>query len=559
MDEICIYLTCAQAQLSLPVYSSLGKMRGATRLAQFAEQTKLVGGCRASSQRAACAGARHYSDFSYVTPGRVQPRVHEVTFDESQRGEQWKSDTIPRVPFNSGKPSTSTQRAAALMQLRKQHPETFLVHAYKYVEEQKFGPIPLSADQLAPLLAAPTEAERAAASTEAGRTQLMAQAREERRQLHAQTQTAQQLFADAGLASLPVPEDVRSKLISACRRDLHLGTMKALRASSIAQHVAIAALPASQAGEAEAAWLATLGIGPAAAPSRSPRVPADSFSIIDNPLEAPQTLEERRNDNHEHDEALTRRLAMEHRDRAEFLPRRRLPTPLHADAPTRDLEQVARVLESNRSLSQQDREYMMRIWTTAVTQKPEEVSINNPLPLLSKDEYAAWFDPQPQWGYYDPALPVLQDDVDDAMKQRGQFSTYRGLTYKEAQMHPSSYGAAGLPGVAPGTPLETTEEVSLSSASVEMRLAAESREAEEAVTATLRRQMGLPVFPSKASSGATKPTFFARLAAGEVEPKPEAPVKAVRIERPRKEVAAAAPAKGGKGGKPAPAAAAKKK
>jgi len=407
-------------------------------------------------------------------------------------------------------------------------------------------------------------------------------------------------LADAGFPADCAPVLELSAARARARAAAFLASLGAFRLACLAHYARSAARAAEGPAEAaafEADWLAGLGIalpeeqlreprpapraggspksGRAAAaarllaatPAAFPRIPADMFAVRERPLEAPLTLEERRNDTHQLDRSLTKRFAMEHRDRAELIPRRRLPTPLHADAPTPQLEAAARALEENRSLSAQDREYMLHIYARAVAQtKPEQLA--DETRLLDEAERKAWVDPQPQWGWYDPRLARLQDDVEDALKGRGQFSAFRGDTFRDEFLsRPELVGEAApgeVAGVPAGTPLDTAEEAALAAEDAEARWREEGAAVEAAVTRRLERELGLPSRSGKAPPPpprAAKPSFFKRLAVGEAPPVVAVPPETGnRIELPRLEVggAAAAAAAPAKGGKPAAKSAAKK-
>jgi hypothetical protein len=75
---------------------------------------------------------------------------------------------------------------------------------------------------------------------------------------------------------------------------------------------------------------------------------------------------------------------------------------------------------------------------------------------------------QPQWGWFDPNFAKVQDDVDDALKGRGQFSRFRGLEFQnEHIVKPEDIGDRTPGGLPAGTPLETAEAAAVASADAE--------------------------------------------------------------------------------------------
>jgi hypothetical protein len=550
-----------------------------------------------SSFRGAAAPSRALSAFAYVTPGKVVPRQHEMVFDEAQRKEVWKSDGLPCVPLSlpSSSPSQSSSSssapspAARLQELRAAHPSTFLVHYYREELVRRYGAECLSGADAAPLLAPlSTEEEALVATAGAGAAggRLVEAAQAARAALHRASALAEADEADGALQTLPLSPAARASVRGTLYRGVAAATLRMVRAATLAHLARARALPAHEAAREEAAWVAAMGVHPSSAASaRSPRIPSELYATRDRPLETPLTQEERRNDTHVLDRPASLRLAMEHRDRAELLSRRQLPKPLHADAPSDELAQAALALDQNRSLSQPDKEYMLRLYASALNQTPDQMA--DETRLVDDAEKKAWSDPQPQWGVYDPSLPILQDDLHESIAGRGKFSRFRGYAYRQAQVPPSTYGESTLPGVAPGTPLETLEEAALSARQADERARAEGDATTAAVTAALARAMGLPVrgggnaAGGAGGAGAARgkapgagSSFFRRLAAGEAAPVVSPPATGNRITLARIEEGsiggnkgskggakgAAAGGKGApaKGGKPAPAAAKKK-
>ncbi len=513
--------------------------------------------------------SRRAGTFSYVAPGPVVRREHELVFDESQREEVWLSDSLPHatpglMSAPSHLPQTPSVGAASVapsfarvMELKAAHPETFLAHAYRETLAEAYGSAIVDAE--AGSSVAPVSAEeKARVASPAGALALAREASTAVAEMNRHCALAEANAMDADVLAAALSPEARAAVAASLHRGVVGAALRAARALSLANAAQTAALPAGQAAQATSDWLATIGISPTGVPTRSPRVPAELFATQDRPLSTPLSREERRNDNHILPRGVAKRLAMEHRDRAEVIPRRRLPTPLHADAPSEPLDHAARALAENRSLSDADRDYMLKLYADALAQKDHA----DPSRLTDPAEYKAWVAPQPQWGWYDPRFPTLQDDANEAHVGRGKFSRYRGSTYRQEQNRPETYGEQGLPGVAPGTPLETIEEAALTARSVEQRMKAEVDAASASVSAALERAMGLPSRKPKAQGAGAGPSFFKRLAAGQVQPAaPQPPATGTRVVYQRVEeglggvaaamgagVKAASKGAGGKGG-----------
>lgn len=359
--------------------------------------------------QAAVAHARHISDFAYVVPGRVAPRRHNVVFDERQRDEVWKSDMLPVVTVDPAVVAAADAKRAAhlhakIMALKAKHPQTFLVALLRVRSEASGAPLPLSDAELAPLLAGPSEAEAAALSNERGRIEKLAASRAQLRKVVVQLQEQEAVLCGEGSAHLSA--SARAAAAAAATKTLATAACTALRTLSLAQYARIQSLPEHRRAAAEAEWLASYGVTAAdaaggAGGARSPRIPSDLFAVKDAPMTTPLTTEELKNSNAylEYDSA--KRLAMEHRDRAEWLSQRKLPPPLHADAPNKLLADAALALEDNPSLTPADREYMLHHYSNALLGKEKEA-------FDFTAETKSWVATQPQWGWYDPALPNTQ-------------------------------------------------------------------------------------------------------------------------------------------------------
>jgi hypothetical protein len=498
------------------------------------------------------AGAlrRCASTFSYLRLGRAESLSHTLYFDESEREEVWQSATIPRVHADPALVAAAAAAAegkggehASLLALRRAHPEVWLVHLFCARLRAGAGgaPLPLAPEALARALAPPSAQETAALDSERGRTEALAAAEAGVERVRELLGALEQDALDGGLGGAAAggsgggAAGAAALLAMAGASGALEAALTSLRAVALVHTARLRALsPGEERGAAEAAWLEGLGLSSAAAPRpfRSPRVPAELYATWDAPLSSPRSAGEAASEGASASAASLRALSMEHRDRAEFLSRARLPQPLHAGAPTPALEAAALALEANPALNPLDRQRMLAAYMDGLNMAPSASDFSL--------EKAAILDPQPQWGWYDPAVTRLQDDAHDAMAGRGKFSAYRGSTWAHERLPPTSIGlpqplaeAAGTP----HTPLEALEEAEAAHASMARRALAESAAATAAITAALERSMGLKPRGSAAAASAGGGTFFERFAAGE-RPAPELapPLKGARFEVERKEL-----------------------
>ena len=503
------------------------------------------------------------SSFSYIRLGPIEGLSHALTFEESERSEVWSSSSIPRVYADpqllaQASASEAVEEHARVSSLRRAHPGVWLVHLFKQRLEAGSGGValPVPGEALAALLGPATPAEAAALGSEQGRLAAMLQARQGVASVAQLLGALEQDALDGGLggaASGPAPPGSTlpalgpaartAALVALAARSGALGAaMASLRAVCLVHTARLEALgTGEERGLAEAAWLEGMGLPSAASapaqppPFRSPRIPQDLYGAWDAPLSSPLSAGEIASEGSSASSDVLRQLGMEHRDRAEFLSRARLPTPLHAGAPTPALEAAALALEANPSLSPLDRQRMLSAYMEGLDMLPSATDFGL--------EKRAILDPQPQWGWYDPAVTRLQDDAQDAMAGRGKYSAYRGSTWENQQLPPSSIGlpqplneAAGTP----NTPLETMEEAQAVHKEMARRALAESAAASAAITAALERSMGLKPRAAAAAGGgggSGSGNFFERYAAG-VRPPPalEEPAKGTRFEVERKEL-----------------------
>lgn len=454
--------------------------------------------------------------FDYYKPGaRVKPRYHELSFSEKEREEVklWQSnmnEPLRSSRYSVSPSSTSTGEATAsegpltnlaaevasltaadvdgatsLTELRSRYKQTLPVYLVAAaIQKQAREPLHSLLNHVsllngassnknglalaASVTAPPTADEEALLKDEVGRENLLSKAA-------SALKDAQLAYYLHSISRKGDPEIAhRAVLLFAC--------LQSFRTNCLVQYSRFLSLSSEEATLAESRWLASLNMslpserldGEKSAPlqrmPRSPRIPTSLFNVQDSPLEAPLTLEERRNDAHMLSRSVNKRLALEHRDRSEFVPRRRLPRPLHLDASSETnepLESAARALDENASLSESDKKYMLDIVSKALSQKKPEQFADESF-LLEDDEHKAWKAPQPQWGWFDPNFAKVQDDVDDALKGRGQFSRFRGLEFQnEHIVKPEDIGDRTPGGLPAGTPLETAEAAAVASADAE--------------------------------------------------------------------------------------------
>ncbi len=503
---------------------------------------------------------RSVSDFAYVRPGIAVKRTHVIVWDEMERVEKWQSSS---VPFISSDPRhspavDSVSSHARLLALRATHADGVWLVAYcmEKLEAAAGGSaLPLSAEDRVILLSPATAAERAELATVAGRAAASKAAREASGHVVKALGELEAASLDGGLggATIGGGGDVgrlgltfQSRAAAthalAARSGVLFKALETLRRVGLFHASRIAALGGGEeSAEAEAEWLRALNLAPGATPipHRAPRVPDALWTVWDEPLVSPMSATEAADEGLAVSADEVRAMGLEHRDRVEFLSRARLPLPLSTGAPTADLNAAAKALDMNPTLKQEDKELMLSLYADAVSRKPQAYNFTA--------ERVAYVDPQPQWGFYDPAKTKAQDDASDALRGRGRFSTYRGSTWETDHIPPRSIGLAPTPHEVAGTPdvpLETHEEILVSVKEAERRAGADSARAVATITASLEAAMGLRPRGGGGGNGAAaaaavpKRTFFERLAAGERPRKPEPPVGGHRYEVPRLELVA---------------------
>jgi hypothetical protein len=491
-------------------------------------------------------------------------------WDERQRREAWRSSSLPVLSAHPTLAAAYDGEARArehaeVRALRAEYPYTWLVRhvAGKLRAAAGGGALPLPEGEVEALCAepAPQGAEAARLATPLGVEEALAAAREAGR---AAREALGALEADAldgglgGATDVPVggpgaPGGLGDATVLngallelAARSGALRAVLRALRAEGVAHAARFRLLGGGEEAAAEErAWLEEeLGFHGGVAPPapRSPRLPPEAYAAREAPLASPLSSMELRDSEPAADADLMRAMGMEHRDRAEFLSRARLPTPLHEGAPSPVLEAAARALDHNLSLSRAQKEVMLGMYADAVEDRAEAYDFSA--------ERAAIEAPQPQHRYYDPAATAFADDADDAAAARGQFSEYRGSQWLETNLDPGRYGgprslsartapppAGNGVGGAVRAPLETMEEVAVNTAVLERGVAAEAAAATARISAAVARSMGMRL-PPPVPPAAAKP-FFQRLAEGERPPSivPPPPRTDNRIDVEREELA----------------------
>lgn len=561
--------------------------------------------CCSASQSAAKSSKRSLSvrraasTFSYLKIGRAPSLVHHLVFDDNKRYEQWKSDTIPRVAtpdVQIGVPKQERALYEKLVALVKQHPETFLIRAMLEKSKHNGHEFPLSESEVQPFLEPATDAEKQQFATLAGRVAAMQDLQGKIKGIVDLIRSSESLTLDAGVRDVDSPYSAAQTQAIERANDAHSARegLKVLRQISIMHATALAQLSPEQRSVSEKSWLSSIGVIDPDAPGarrvyeRSPRIPSEIAHAIDAPLDSHQTSQEVQDGPNYLDYEDSKLLAMEHRDRMEVGSRTALPSSLRKEAPNAELAQAAAALEANPSLSREDREYMLQFYADALSNKASGFDVSK--------EKAAFADPQPQWGFYDPVLPRVQDDAKDVLYGRGRFSEYRGSLFSSELTPPSVIGEAPIPGVgvrahgevaSAGTAPEVVEEAAAHIQALAARMQRDSHAATAAVTTALERSMGLRPRNAGGSSKSggdgsmpkpahlREPSFWKKYAAGQRVhgSDPVAPVNQPYSEPERAPMptatrggaaAAAAGGKDAKGGKPgakggaAPAAAKKK-
>lgn len=351
------------------------------------------------------------SDFAYVNPGPVAPRRHVLRFRESERDEVWKHEGIPIL--DDGLPEEARGRVMEhylelataveeqLEEAVRKSPRIAYVHALL----EHFGPSVagvLSEAELKELTTEPSEEEVQRLRSPVERRRALLGLRKELDLLMSSAQLREEDALDSGEADLALPLSVetREAMQAANSKDLFLAALKVARTMSMIVSIQEAGLSAQERAHLADAIDAANGPVVLGHASASPMEAAGNGYV--NPADAPLSREEVAEFTHggeTYENLMSQALA--HGDRLAKLPRKRLPTPLHADAPNAHLADVARLIDTNPSYSSaEDKAYMLQYYADALSGKAEAFDIG--------PEKAAFMDPQPQWGVYDPQLVKMQ-------------------------------------------------------------------------------------------------------------------------------------------------------
>jgi len=559
--------------------------------------------------------SRHLSDWSYVTAGAPLERVrHRVRWREDERYEVWESASIPFLARPNESVDAAVHAVAAAKAASGLTPPVgggaplpgggaaFLVHLLRAVlTTTGHGAALADADWAAASAPEVTASEAAAVDTIADRrTAIMSLAAE----LQASVADADARMRDAVDggemdAALPLSTAARDSLSLTRNRPLLLTAIATARKLGVLLARVHATMTPSQ-REGISTGLAAELLQPRPSVASAIMAAAEKAGI--------QTTDDGEDADVEgNDEgawARERATAFALRERTEDLPRAKLPPPLHADAPTPALADVATVLQDNPSLTPDDRRYIMALYADALAGKPAAFDWTA--------EKAAIVDPQPLWDAYDPEKVALQQRLRDAARGAGAHSPAAGVVHTApagAVVGEVEVGAGAVKmtasaeadAAAAAAAAATRARVASASAtvaklleatlgtSVTRKMPAPSSGATDPaqiaaarakitgsvgadVAALLKNAAAAPAGLSKGAAGAVAASFFKQYAAG-TRPAPPAP-PAPGVKRPDPIEPALAPApkaggaaagkggKGGKGGKaaaPAPAAGGKKK
>lgn len=369
----------------------------------------------------------------------------------------------------------------------------FLVNALKAVLEARGAGDAIPASEWAALTAPPTEAEKARVATADGRRAEAAALAEDVKVLGVALDARMAEALDSGEADLGVPLDPRTRealqlkraapLLSAVApvvRRLSLlgdaldGAMSPAERERIASAMPIMHDdafydPLLGQGSGHVEVYPHESLGPLAAGGGA----VHGISTRNVSSDAAQDAD-RTESYEEHKRSL---LLM--RDRLESVPRRKLPPGLHVGAPSRELEDVARLLEDNGSMSAADKAWIMEHYADALA--------GSEAPFTDEAaQRAAMVDAQPRWRAYDPAFSARVDDIMDAARGAGAYSWEKGYVAGEAATPPAAIGERDAD-PSRSTSLSASEEVAAAMAQYD---AAEA-EARASRRAALRNALAL--------------------------------------------------------------------
>lgn len=414
----------------------------------------------ASSAACAAAGSsRSLSDFAYVRPGFVRIARHKVRWRDGERYEAWKTDTIPYVQgpvprrlaaagLNAGDyyayGVTEADRELATAYAKSK--PLFLVNALKTVLEARGAGDAISPAQWEQLTAAPTADELKRIATAEGRRTEAAALAEDVKKLTEVLDARLAEAMDTGEVDMGVPLDPRTREALQIKRSAPLlaAVAPVVRRMSLLSDALDGAMHPTMKDRIaralpilhdDAFYNPVIGQGsgyPEVYPHESTLSGgaaggAHSISARNSGTDAAQDAD-RTETYEEHKRSL---LMM--RDRLESVPRRKLPPGLHVGAPSRELEDVARVLDSNPSMSAADKAWIMEHYADALAGKEEPFEDE-------AAQRAAIVDSQPRWRAYDPAFAAKVDDIMDAARGAGAYSHEKGFVAGEKITPPGAVG-----------------------------------------------------------------------------------------------------------------------
>lgn len=416
----------------------------------------------ASSAACAAAGSsRSLSDFAYVRPGFVQIARHKVRWRDGERYEAWKTDTIPYVQgpvprrlaaagLTAGdwyKFGHSEAEGTLGEAYSKGGKSLFLVNALKAVLEARGAGDVIPAAKWAELTAPPTEAEIARIATADGRRAEAAALAEDVKVLGEALDGHIAEAMDSGAADMGVPLDPRTReaLQTSRAAPLLAAIAPVVRRMSLLGEAADAAMhPAERERMAKALPILhddafydpLLGQGSGHAevyPHESLGVAAGGGAAVHGASTSTVGGDAAQDADRTESYAEYKRSTLLMRDRLESVPRRKLPPGLHVGAPSVELENVARLLEDNGSMSAADKAWIMEHYADALA--------GSEAPFTDEAaQRAAIVDAQPRWRAYDPAFAARVDDIMDAGRGAGAYSWEKGFVAGEKATPPSSIG-----------------------------------------------------------------------------------------------------------------------
>lgn len=464
-----------------------------------------------SSLGAGNGSRRALTDFAYLRTGApLEAKTHKARWRDTERYEAWKTATIPFVEgavplearaeghteasfFESVEHSVQSTLAAVADQVEDANISELLpVAAIKKVLEKRGAESVLTPSEWSALLTAPSDEEKAAlmSATAETRKAAMFALQDEIGKVTAELQKRQADAFDSGEVDLGVPVSVSQREELQMRRNrplwvkfLSLVRKQALLASAVEKglsHEMRFALQEIQEAKRRLplpSFVAEQGNGLLEA-KEHPSIRLASGADMDgtsglfmNDGERARTYEEQRG------------MQLAIRDQLETLPRKKLSPPLQVGAPSVDLENFARVLDENPSMTQEQKKRILERYTDAVHASKRDLAFN------FTAEKEAFVDPQPRWGAYDPELVKKEDDLLDAARGAGKYSAEQGNVAMEELFPPSSLGE---PDIDPSrnVTLTASEEVAAAMKAYDKSEAAKQAQADKAARDAVRRLVG---------------------------------------------------------------------